>query len=229
MQPGIVFDIDDTLYLEADYVRSGFRSVSRFLAQGGAVSFAEAYAYLEGCFERGVRQNTFDLLLEDMPQLGSQFEVRELVEAYRVHAPEIDFLPGMRELLEALRARGARLAALSDGFLESQRRKVAALELKRLVEHAVLTDQWGREFWKPNPRAFEHLAERWEIPAGRLAYVGDNPAKDFVAPNRLRWRTIRLRIPGQLRVDQQPPTEDHAPQVTVCSVDELDRSLQAWI
>jgi putative hydrolase of the HAD superfamily len=32
-----------------------------------------------------------------------------------------------------------------------------------------------------------------DMPAERYVYVGDNPAKDFIAPNQLGWITIGLR------------------------------------
>ena len=39
----------------------------------------------------------------------------------------------------------------------------------------------------------------------------NNPEKDFVAPRRLGWDTVRLRLPGQLRNEAAPPTGAHAP------------------
>ena len=224
--PGIVFDVDDTLYLEAEYVRSGFKAVARVVARTGAIGSAEAYDFLYGCFERGVRQNTFDLLFEKVPALQSRLEVRELVQAYRAHEPGIALLPGVGELLEELRIRGVGLGLITDGALESQERKVAALGLDKIVSQAVLTDHWGRNYWKPHPRAFEHIADAWKIPAERLVYIGDNPDKDFVAPNRLGWRTVRLRLPGQMRVDREPPTKEHAPGTTVSSVEDLTEALR---
>ena len=36
MSRGIVFDLDDTLYLERDYVRSGFSFIADLMAKGPA-------------------------------------------------------------------------------------------------------------------------------------------------------------------------------------------------
>jgi putative hydrolase of the HAD superfamily len=228
MRSGIVFDIDDTLYLERDYVYSGFRAVSQLLADAGLLSFTKANDYLKKCFEQGVRHDTFNRLLGEVPHIERRFSVQELVEAYRCHTPEIDLMPGMHDLLEHLRVRGARLGVISDGVLRSQQRKVTALDLERLVEETVLTDTWGREYWKPNPRAFLHLSTTWGLTGDRMVYIGDNPAKDFVAPNRLQWRTIRLRLVGQLRSGEEAVTREQAPRVTVSSIDELHDWLEAW-
>jgi len=53
-----VLDIDDTLYLERDYVRSGFCAVGRWLAEHQNVEdfFERAWAL----FEAGARGNIFD-------------------------------------------------------------------------------------------------------------------------------------------------------------------------
>ena len=45
-------------------------------------------------------------------------------------------------------------------------------------------------------RCFEEMAGRLGLQHSQLAYVADNPAKDFVAPNTLGWLTIRIRRPG---------------------------------
>ena len=53
----VVFDLDDTLYLERDYVRSGFRAVDAWLASRGILGFfGEAWAN----FENGLRGKAFD-------------------------------------------------------------------------------------------------------------------------------------------------------------------------
>src|SRR5438105_4418137 len=59
---GVVFDLDDTLYLEREYVRSGFLYVASTLHGKGGVHQAEIFESLWGLFEVGIRPNTFDRL-----------------------------------------------------------------------------------------------------------------------------------------------------------------------
>lgn len=63
----VVFDIDDTLYLERDYVRSGFLAVEGIVAERFAArGFADqAWA----AFERGVRGTIFN---ECLPNAASR-------------------------------------------------------------------------------------------------------------------------------------------------------------
>jgi putative hydrolase of the HAD superfamily len=188
----LVFDLDDTLYLERDFVRSGFRAVDRWLASRDMVEgFFEVAWQL---FEAGRRGDVFDCTLE---RLGMSLEaelIRRLVDVYRSHAPAIALDPEAAGLLARLHARGP-LALLTDGYRATQERKVAALGLERYCSPIVYTDALGREHWKPSPRGFLSIQQRFGGQANRFVYIGDNPAKDFRAPNALGWLTIRLRHP----------------------------------
>jgi putative hydrolase of the HAD superfamily len=218
---GVVFDLDDTLYLERDFVWSGFRHVAVMLGGLGEISVDEALFQLWHLFQRGVRGDTFDRLLDAHPRLAKKIGVEDLVSAYRSHMPSISLLPGSVNLLRCLRTTGVRIGILSDGPLDSQRAKVRALRLNALVAPVILTDSWGRQFWKPDPRGYLAAAQLWGLEPGELMYIGDNPAKDFVTPRRLGWQTVRLRTPGQLWSAEQAPTDDFAPHREICCLEQL--------
>lgn len=195
----VVFDLDDTLYLEREYVRSGFKAVSRTLGKPSGINWKYLFAYLCSDFEQGIRGNAFDRLFGIYPILKDYFEISDVVQAYGGHDPNIELISGVRELLVDLHVSGTQLALITDGRAESQSRKVSALGISDFIQSIVLTDKWGRAFWKPHPRAFEYLMESASLSPSDFVYIGDNPEKDFLAPNTLGWHTIRLRFPGQLR------------------------------
>src|SRR5262249_46259773 len=91
------------------------------------------------------------------------------------------------------------LALLSDGLATTQRNKIEALGLARWIRRIVLTDEMAphRGYWKPHPEAFRQLQADARCPA-TCVYVADNPRKDFDAPVRLGWHSVRLRRPGGL-------------------------------
>ena len=219
---GVVFDLDDTLYLERDYVRSGFRAVAAYAVQGTDVLADDAFAFLWNGFLAGVRGSAFDDLLARFPEL-SRCGVPELVRCYRDHAPNIAYLPGIEALLAELRGSGAPLAVISDGPLVSQAAKAEALGVARYADPVLLTDAWGAAYWKPHVRAFEAVAETFGLPAERLVYIGDNPDKDFHAPAQLGWTSVRLRLPGQVR--ETLPHDAVPPTYEVGSVAQLRRVL----
>lgn len=201
---GCVFDMDDTLYLERDYVLSGFTAVAEHVALCDPDALVSAHELRDRMWDRfraGRRGSAFDELLAETPRIADRHTTAELVDVYRSHEPAIGLAPGVNELVDSLRRFGVAMAVISDGPLASQAAKARSLRVAEFADPIVLTDAWGREWWKPHPRAFEHVASSLGLPADRLVYVGDNPTKDFVAPARLGWHLARLRVPGQLHSD----------------------------
>jgi glycosyltransferase involved in cell wall biosynthesis/FMN phosphatase YigB (HAD superfamily) len=194
----VVLDIDDTLYLERDYVRSGFDAVGAWArAELGVDDLGErAWA----AFEAGVRRTIFDEALAGCGIEVTNGVVPRLVEVYRAHSPTIDMLPDARAWLDAL-APHVTLAVVTDGPLASQQAKAEALMLTRWADLVVFTESLGPGRGKPHPAAFEQLERELGLSGERCAYVADNPAKDFVAPHRLGWRTVRVRRPGGLHAE----------------------------
>ncbi|QJB55856.1 HAD family hydrolase [Pseudodesulfovibrio sp. zrk46] len=216
---GVVFDMDDTLCLERDYVKSGFRAVARHV--GDVADEDAVFKAMWSMFESGVRGDTFNRLLDEFPAIADKYEIPELVEAYRTHHPDISIIPAMRKVIDALRAKGMPMGVLSDGPLASQKAKAEALGVGELVDKVVLTDALGREHWKPDTAGFELLSSSLGVEHNGLVYVGDNPVKDFIAPRKLGWLALRLRLPGQLREADEPADEAAAPHEEVGTIQEL--------
>jgi putative hydrolase of the HAD superfamily len=205
----VVLDLDDTLYPEAAYVRSGFRAVAARAQETLGVPAAEAEAELVALFEEGVRGDTFDL-----------------VAAYRAHAPEIAPCPEAQALLRRLRADGSAVGLLSDGDPAVQGRKLDALGLWEAFDAIVVTGELGPDAGKPSPRGFEEVLRRLgDAPPGEAVYVSDNPAKDFVGARRAGMRSIRVRRPGGIYAALEPETPEHAPDAEVSGLDELPSAL----
>ena len=186
-----VFDLDDTLILEKDFVYSGFKAVDYWLA---------SYLAIDGFFEsawqlfgEGSRGNIFDLVLERAGYDASPELVHTMIHVYRNHKPQISLLPDSVELLRILGKN--RLALITDGYPKTQWNKIKALDLGSYIGKIIVTGDWGREFWKPHTRAFIEVSKEYSGP--ECIYIGDNPSKDFDAPRLLNWSpSIRIRRSG---------------------------------
>jgi glycosyltransferase involved in cell wall biosynthesis/FMN phosphatase YigB (HAD superfamily) len=215
----VVLDIDDTLYLERDYVRSGFDAVGAWARTELGVDDLGERAW--AAFESGVRRTIFDDALAGAGVEATPDLVPRLVEVYRAHAPAIEMLADARAWLDALAPHVA-VAVVTDGPLASQRAKAEALVLTQWADLVVFTESLGPGKGKPHPAAFEQLERELGLGGDRCAYVADNPAKDFVAPHRLGWRTVRVRRPGGLHAEV--PSGDDV-DVEIASLDQLDGAL----
>lgn len=191
----VVFDVDDTLYLERDYVLSGFRAVGEWAARElGIDSFAER-AFAE--FEAGARGDIFDRALAGAGASRAPGVVQKLVSIYREHRPCIVLAPDAAVCLDRLHHQ-VRLAGLTDGPLASQRAKVEALQLARWLDPVVYTSALGEGFGKPDRRGFQLIEGTLGVSRDECAYVADNPLKDFDGPLSLGWRVARIRRAGGL-------------------------------
>lgn len=223
MLTAIVFDLDDTLYLERDYVRSGFGAVAAWVAPRTGLPVAEAFRQLWSLFETGVRRGTFDrwLLTQGLP---TEPWVCDMVRVYREHEPRMLPDPGVTALLGRLRPR-YRLGLLTDGDRAIQRAKVAALGVGHHFDAIVFSDDEGAEAWKPSPRPFRTLVDRMGIDATEAVYVADNPLKDFLGARRAGLASVRVRHADGLYRDVEPPSAEHAPEAEIASLDFLETTL----
>ncbi len=188
-----VFDLDDTLILERDYVRSGFQAVGRYLwLREGISGFAEQAWQL---FMLGRRSEIFDEVLLSRGMSPDRELIDELVAVYRTHRPRLKLLPDAVELLPFLKKSGGRLALISDGPAVSQRAKLGAVGLEACFDSMVLTGDYGETFRKPGRPAFEWVQHFLNADPGEMVYIADNPLKDFMAPVELGWGAVRVRRP----------------------------------
>ena len=191
MIKGFVFDLDDTLYLERDYVHSGFRAIAKEM---GDETLGDT---LIGLFAEN-RQNVYQ-------RAGlSEETCGRCISVYRSHVPDIRLTDAVRDTLSALRSRGCRLGIITDGRPQGQWNKIHALGLESMVDEIIVTDELGGEaFRKPNPAAFEKMREALGLEYREMVYVGDNLSKDFVAPQALGMHSCWLRNPAGLYFSQQ--------------------------
>lgn len=179
----VIFDMDDTLYGEKEYVRSGYRQIAKLLPR-----IQNAEEKLWKLFEE--KKPAIDELLKQ-EGLDSEELKQECLKTYRCQIPEIHLYRGVAELLAELRNQGFLLGIITDGRPEGQRAKIKALGLEGMVDEIIVTDELGGvEFRKPNPASFQAMKEKLDVEYSRMCYVGDNIKKDFIAPQKLGMRCI---------------------------------------
>lgn len=220
---GIVFDLDDTLYLERDYAFSGFDAVGEWLRRERGVEGFERQA--RSAFAQA-STHVLDRALEALGVAAPPALIDQMVSVYRAHTPRIALASDAASFLQRWHG-GWPLAILTDGFHQSQRNKVDALGLTATrFGPIVYTDEWGRTFWKPHLRGFQSIAASFGLPPDRMVYVADNPAKDFIAPRALGWRTVQVVRPEGVHT-RNPVAPDGHPDTVVHSLDELESALRA--
>lgn len=121
-------------------------------------------------------------------------------------------IPGARQLLEYLVAKGYDVNTLSNGFQGTQQQKLISGGLSDLIHRNVLSDDCG--ITKPQRGIFDYALEQCGAEAATSAMIGDNPDADIKGAHDAGWRTIYFNIRGL------DPIEDTADAV-VTSLDEI--------
>ncbi|MHC5075957.1 MAG: HAD family hydrolase [Planctomycetota bacterium] len=222
----VVFDLDDTLYDEIDYCRSGFKEVAQYLANKHNLQQSQTiFESLWKFFNSGERKRTFNLILEE---LGINFDnqlIEELVEVYRNHQPDISLPTESKEVLDTLRSKYV-LALLTDGFLPAQKLKVKALGIEDYFRYIIYTEELGRDAWKPSTSGFEKLISTLNINPKKMTYIADNAKKDFIAPNKLGMVTIQLIRPLRVHTEISKDPLSQADSI-IQRIDELPKLLES--
>ncbi|NUQ63593.1 MAG: HAD-IA family hydrolase [Pirellulales bacterium] len=219
----IVFDLDDTLYPEHQYVQSGIRAVAAWAERQFGMPREHVLEELENKIRTGVRNRTFDGWLA-AHRLDPVRWVPEMVRVYREHNPQIALFPELAAMLPRWR-RQYRLGLVTDGYLEVQRRKIAACRLADFLDAIVCSDELGRDAWKPSARPFALVLQRLGVAGDEAVYVGDNPAKDFRGAKLLGMGTIRVRRPGGLHSNVEPLSDEDSPHTEVSQWSDVDAAL----
>ena len=185
----LVFDLDDTLFPEHEFVLSGFQSVSNWLETKYCLSgfFDVAWQF----FSEGKRHNVFNLTLEELRFEYERDLIQELLRIYRQHQPIISLHEDAKWAINYFNNL-YQMGIITDGYLLTQQNKVKALGIEPSFNAIVYSDLYGRDSWKPSPVPYNQIMQLLSCKGKECVYVADNPQKDFITANKLGWMTVQI-------------------------------------
>jgi putative hydrolase of the HAD superfamily len=216
----IIFDLDDTLYAERTFVVSGFSAAAAWLSTQAGVRAEQCTAGLTALFEARIRRTTFDMWLNRAglpPELAAG-----MVAAYRAHSPTITLYEDVIPAFSRLRDAGLLLGLLTDGYAEVQRRKIAALNIGSWFHAVTVSDELGRDYWKPSRVPYQRTLDLLGVSGSEAVFVGDNPEKDFLGARAAGLKSIRVRRPCCMHSELEPATLEAAANAEVQSLSEIE-------
>lgn len=193
----VIFDMDDTLYKECDYRSSGWHAVASCFA-------ASCKTTPEALFqEMSVNPAyAFETVRDMAASNGVDVSVDMQLNVYRAHRPDIALNKCAIELLNTLRHKGIPTGVITDGRPIGQLNKIAALKLSRFMDGNLIMPTALYNTDKHSSTPFKIMMQR--LPhVSTFVYVGDNPEKDFIHPNRLGWITIMLADNSNCNIHSQ--------------------------
>ena len=191
MVKAVVFDLDDTLISEKEYIKSGYRHIAGIIEDRLSMDKNQVFDDLMSLFKVSPL-NVFNRLYDKYQIEYSKEMILDLVKEYRGHFPDIQFYDDVLPCLSELKRSGIKVGIITDGYAIAQRQKLKAVQVDKYFDEIIVTDELGRDYWKPHPKAFELIKERFQVDFNEMIYVGDNLEKDFVAGNILGIITIEI-------------------------------------
>ena len=189
MRKAVIFDLDDTLISEKDYIQSGYLHVAKVLSKRIEILEETIYSDLLELFKHNSK-NVFNRLFDKYEIKYSKEMIMELVGEYRSHFPNISVFDDVIPCLNELKKARIKTGIITDGYAIGQRQKIRAIGADKYFDEIIVTDELGRKYWKPHPKAFEIMKELLNVRFSDKVYIGDNVTKDFVSPNRLGMKTV---------------------------------------
>lgn len=195
MVKAVVFDLDDTLISEKEYIKSGYRHIARIIEDKFSMDKNQVFDDLMNLFNVSPL-NIFNRLCDEYQIEYSKEMILDLVMEYRGHFPDIQFYNDVLPCLVGLKRSGVKVGIITDGYAIAQRQKLKAIHADEYFDEIIVTDEIGREYWKPHPKAFELIKDKFKVNFDEMIYVGDNPEKDFYISRTYPIKTVRILRDG---------------------------------
>jgi putative hydrolase of the HAD superfamily len=200
-----VFDLDDTLYSERDFEKSGIKFVYDYLK----IDTIELDSILIS------RTNWIEQIVS---QPSNNFTTESILELYRNHTPKIELYTDAKIFLQKLISLRIEMSLITDGRSMTQRTKLKALGIENIFNKIIISDEVKSE--KPSELNYKMVMSN--VSSKEYVYIADNTQKDFITPNKLGWTTICLLDKGQ-NVHKQnfELSKEYLPKFRINSFEEI--------
>ena len=186
----LVFDLDDTLYDEKQFVYSGFLEVANWISEMSKTSSNIIYESMVKDLSMNGRGEVFNNALKIYFHKTKK-NIKRCISIYRLHKPRINLEKDVVDLLMEL-GKTYKLYIVTDGNKIVQNNKIKSLDVEKYIKKAFITYRYGLNASKPSLKCFEIIKNIEKINWQELVYIGDNPNKDFVNLNKVNAITIRV-------------------------------------
>lgn len=217
----VIFDLDDTLYKEIDFLKSGYRKVAELVAKQYGCDARVIYDHLLRWYYNG--DNAFACMNEEY-SFGNP--INEYLDIYRSHHPTITLSEETKKTFSKLKEEDVVLGIITDGREITQKQKVEALGLEQWIPMDMIMINEDKKYFKPNHWSYDRMMlkcnEKYPNSDFAFFYVGDNTEKDFIAPNQLGWTSICLMDNGKnIHKQNFNVSEEFLPKYRIKNIVEL--------
>ena len=178
----IVFDLDNTLILEKDYLFEAYVEISCHIESTYLIDKLKIENYLKDEFINNGRIKLFDKMISHFNI--SKFEIKEILNILRSYTPlrKISLIENMKLILQSLKDEKIPYVIFTNGNVDQQKNKVANIQWDGLLTDVIYANEISP---KPDPISFSKylLKNKIEIFNGDILMIGDSNVDKLFSEN----------------------------------------------
>lgn len=171
-----IFDFDNTLYAERDYLFAAYQQIEIALNTKGVADF------LKSEFDAHGREKLFNKLIKSFSLSESEIEeCLYVLRTVQLSSPLL-YIPGTVALINTLRAQNKMLALLTNGNVAQQKNKLQQLEidLYQLFDEVIFANEIAP---KPSAESVFYILKKTNVSASAAILIGDSDVDRQAAHN----------------------------------------------
>lgn len=204
LPPAMLIDMDDTiLTLTATSTRCWAELCATYAPRLGVdeATLAQTLAVVRADYWRdrtrhragrldllGSRRKILDLTLTQVGRPDPDLAAEMAHSFTEAQLGSLEAFPGAVDAVRALRARGVKLALITNGEAREQRRKITRFDLAPLFDCVIVEGEFGAG--KPDPAVYAHALDSLGATPDQAWMVGDNLEWEVAVPKQLGLYTV---------------------------------------
>jgi putative hydrolase of the HAD superfamily len=218
----VLFDLDDTLYDQRQWLSGAFLLAGRYLEEVCGIPAREAQEELLTLSSQhgSASGSLFNRLLALHGIPDDPILIHALIGRFFEHRPKtLEPYQGVPETLYEILNAGLKCGVITNGKPEVQRSKIDALGIGKFFTLVLVSGEFGDDWKKPASRMHRKALAEFGVEGTACIYVGDNPAIDFVPARETGCSTVRVLKGEYASVIVDTGTDAD------CSIDEIPELL----
>lgn len=177
----VIFDLDDTLYPEKQFLFSAYREISKEISLITKIDAGIYSKFLINTFNSVGRKSLFDKLIGKF-DLSNIITMDKILFILRTHKISLDFYPGIPFLIKELIKQNKKVFVLTNGNPIQQENKVKNLNISKQFPQIKVI--YANEYEpKPSPFCVKEIINRDTNFSVNTILIGDSKTDELTAFN----------------------------------------------
>jgi putative hydrolase of the HAD superfamily len=178
----IVFDLDNTLISEKDYLFGAYEEISNQIESNCLVDKLKIENFLKDEFINNGRTKLFDKMINRFNI--SKIEIKVILNVLRSYTPltKITLIENMKLILQKLKDEKIPYVIFTNGNVDQQKNKVANIKWEGLLTDVIYANEINP---KPDPVSFSKylLKNKIKINKSEILMIGDSVVDELFTKN----------------------------------------------